>query len=192
MLLWMDTETTGLDPLFDLLLEVAWDFTYDDLTPTKNMSGNHVIKADADFSESMMIPFVRQMHLDNGLLQHLRDAGLGKSGVETSLRSAVYRDLESQIKQVKEDTGETVTLAGYNPAFDKSFLETYMPNVDKELDYHTYDVSTLKKFFSNSGSLVDLTHGVPDKGTQQHRAKSDMEHALETATYLQTLIKEIK
>jgi oligoribonuclease (3'-5' exoribonuclease) len=110
---WFDCETTGLDPLGDTVLEVAWCFTNEDLellTPirqrfTKIMappSGRNARfrsivdpSDDADWAENVG-EFVRNMHTDSGL----RDAWI-KTDAERPYR--VLRHPQDLVRLVHED-----------------------------------------------------------------------------------------
>lgn len=72
MLIWIDTETSGLSPKDDHLLEIAVVVTDDNLV--EKASYSTVVKpVGAHIDDIYMDPVVRAMHSKNGLIQELRD-----------------------------------------------------------------------------------------------------------------------
>ncbi|MDN5659091.1 exonuclease domain-containing protein, partial [Brevibacterium sandarakinum] len=71
LIVWIDTETTGLNPDHDRLLEIAVVVTRNDLTEVGSF--DIVIAPDegVDATVDLMGSFVRDMHTSNGLIQDL-------------------------------------------------------------------------------------------------------------------------
>ena len=87
MIVWTDTETTGLHPPEGSLLEVALVVTSDDLIARASTS--LVVRPITPYSHEEWVarldPFIREMHTKNGLLDDVRDRGLRRYEAEDQL-----------------------------------------------------------------------------------------------------------
>jgi oligoribonuclease len=140
-LLWLDLETTGLDPRRDAILEVAVAFaTLDapfDVSSTSNWVVFYPRSAQVDLS-----PFILDMHGKNGLLEACAAA--------VSTRMDVQRVILGLLSPAasKEDAP---ILAGSSVHFDHEFLKVHMPALAKAVSHRHYDVSAVKLFCQSLG-----------------------------------------
>jgi len=155
-LLWVDLETTGLDPKYDLVLEVAARLTDEDLVETSRFSTVINYPPDA-YNLTHLPPDVLRIHSENGLLE---ESAVSKVSLEDT-RSLFANWLFSNFS-----LGERRPLAGSNPGFDRSFLEFHFPDCTAWLHYHNFDMNTLYYFF-------DLKKDRKKKNT--HRANDDLD-----------------
>lgn len=141
MLLWIDLETTGLDPQGDYIVEVAWMTSYDDLTARSNTHSYVVDLSPAARKQLMENPYVLDMHKTSGLLDDL-DAVPGNvfriEDIEDDIIAAIKRETVS---------GDRISVAGFSVHFDLSFINEHMPRLAELLSHRVYDVSTLRTFF---------------------------------------------
>jgi oligoribonuclease len=141
MLLWIDLETTGLDPQGDYIVEVAWMTSYDDLTARSNTHSYVVDLSPAARKQLMENPYVLDMHKTSGLLDAL-DASPGNffriEDIEDDIIAAIKRETVS---------GDRISVAGFSVHFDLSFINEHMPRLAELLSHRVYDVSTLRTFF---------------------------------------------
>jgi oligoribonuclease len=160
-LVWLDLETTGLDPRKDSILEVAvalarfespFDVDFDGV-----IKGSWVLgfprAAWVDLS-----PFIVDMHTKNRLLE------------ECAASSHGVRGLEQMILSLLEPIGtgkDAPVLAGSSVHFDHEFLKVHMPTLAARLSHRHYDVSAIKLFCQSLGM-----HSLPK--AEAHRAEADI------------------
>jgi oligoribonuclease len=204
-LLWLDVETTGLDPLKHRLLEVAC-FVTDLATPWHIESPLvQCVLPVAEGEDSTFDPFILNMHTKNGLLLACKERDhemIASECPPTKMLSLPWRarqnhalgqlsDLISLIipdqaemiaKLGKEEArNHTTALAGSSVHFDLSFLRVHLPLVAKNLSHRVYDVSAIKLFCRSLG----MPKPPPE---EVHRALPDCEesrrHAMLCADWL--------
>jgi len=163
VLLWLDLETTGLDPERDHILEVAWQLTdirLEEISPLEST----VIVATPEML-SACSAFVRAMHERSGLWAELQaHHGLSLAIVETAVVSSM-------------PAGAKPMLAGNSPHFDRSFIRELMPRLDERLSYRHFDSSML---------LTMQEHWLGDKAARpaaKHRARADVLMSQDTARH---------
>lgn len=162
MLLWIDLETTGLDPQGDYIVEVAWMTSYDDLTARSNTHSYVVDLSPAARKQLMENPYVLDMHKTSGLLDAL-DASPGNffriEDIEDDIIAAIKRETVS---------GDRISVAGFSVHFDLSFINEHMPRLAELLSHRVYDVSTLRTFFREMGFESSY------ENQNKHRAGDDV------------------
>ncbi len=151
-LLWVDTETTGLDPHRDVLIEVALIATNSPLEEQGRIS--RVIHVPADYPLS---DFIARMHTANGLVAACRASTYTLQGVDEELSEWVRTRFYANRP-----------IAGSNPQFDRGFLKVHLPRLAALFHYRSFDVNTLAMFFGQ---------GKPETKTA-HRAMDDIERDL--------------
>lgn len=171
MLLWLDTETSGLNPLEDRILEVGWTMTHDDLSSFGELK-NRVIKPVGKAEQpSLWDDIVVKMHTDSGLM-----AELGKPNSVTMLARAEAEIVDDINHALYLHPDEPIILAGSGVHFDQAFINNWMPRVAKLIHYRIFDVFTITRFFTAAGvEPVDYLNVHP------HRASYDVRAALGVA-----------
>jgi oligoribonuclease len=162
-LVWLDLETTGLDPNKCPILEVV--AAEADLLDPFNIKVIHqsvlwfhpgCVK-DQD-------PYVVDMHTKNGLWKECADEGKAMDAFE------VQDALLAVIPWV-EDKDERPILAGSSIHFDHDFIKVWMPKLAKRFSHRHYDVSALK--------LECQSQGMPKfKKAEAHRALADIHESI--------------
>jgi oligoribonuclease len=167
-LVWIDCEMTGLDVLNDALIEVAALVTDFDL----NVLGEGVdivVKPPAEALQKM-IPFVRSMHENSGLLAEL------EQGV--TLPEAEERVLAYVREHCAPDSRPP--LAGNTVSTDRAFIARDMPTLDAFMHYRIVDVSSIKEL--SRRWYPKAYFGAPAK-RGNHRALADIQESIEELRY---------
>jgi oligoribonuclease len=162
MLLWIDLETTGIDPVHDHILEVAWRITNDSLIPW-SVTKSHVARPNKEaWTQLQQSPFVMDMHIDNGLLAE----------IDADHDLLLLEDIEDLILSDVTIVDETWMVAGSSPQFDLSFIRIHMPRLANKLSHRIYDTTTLKTLFRSVGHVDEI------RNDGKHRAAHDINNSL--------------
>jgi len=177
MQLWIDLETTGLDPDDDRIIEVGWMLTdhHEIVEPAQSV----IITPDKMAWELMQQDlFVQTMHTENGLIKDMESFG-----------TIMVEDAEDQILELldKHDI-ETAILSGASVHFDRGFIKNWMWRLDQRLSHRHFDVSTLRMFFDSQGFH---SYGERTRPTV-HRALEDVEDAYKLFCTYAELTQELE
>jgi oligoribonuclease len=133
--LWIDLETTGLDPKKGVVLEYAAvlceDWAGGDFAVSESHSG--VIWHDEP--QQYADEYVQKMHDTNGLWEDV-----GRSYMHTSDADYALAELARSMAG-----GHRITLAGSSVHFDLAWCREHFPRFSEYLGYRIFDVSTLRK-----------------------------------------------
>ena len=168
-LVWIDCEMTGLDPVRDVLVEVAVVVTDSELTLLDD-GLDIIIATDADKLAGME-DIVREMHTTSGLLEALAAA-------TTTLEEAEQQVLEYVKRHVPER--RKAPLCGNSIATDRTFLSRYMPTLDDHLHYRMVDVSSIKEL---ARRWYPRTYFNAPAKTGGHRALADILDSINELRY---------
>lgn len=139
MLLWMDVETTGLDPDHDRILEVELRCT--DMRGLNEVGRLHRVISLAGRRTAITDENIKawRMHSANGLLSDCLEAGYTEA--ETADAIEEYTDSLAQ--------AFTLHPAGSNPQFDLDFISRLCPALP--LHYHRMDMATIHDCLETGG-----------------------------------------
>lgn len=162
-LVWVDIETTGLDPEKDLILELGIVVT--DASLREDFAGSYVIRPRNGLPA--LHPTVLEMHSKNGLLGELHD-GRDAAIVDTVAAATVIAC-----------GAKGGPICGASAHFDQGFLKKQMPLLAACFNHRVFDTSTLKL-----GELL-RTGAVEDDGHDPvHRALDDVRDSIQVARKL--------
>lgn len=210
MIVWLDLETSGLDPRRDSILEIAMIVTDDDL----NQIGEpfvSLVKPLHTRGYEVMDDFVKEMHTKNGLLEQLYNIGALFHGEDPSsclmpdlprlgdieraatewLKARWVDDISKRQvpfdqREPFEKTMRGVPLGGNTVHFDKRFLIEHMDDFAKLSSHRIFDVSTMTEFAKRfaPGTYAQRPGLGPDgKPIPHHRALQDILSSIETAKF---------
>ena len=164
--LWIDLETTGLDPKRGAILEFAAIATGSDLVAMDIMGG--VLKFELGLDDFAIDKFVLDMHTRNGLWVDCRHGLLNTEAMDEVLSALI---------DVHEWEERKPILAGSSVHFDRGWLAEHCPRMERKLHHRHFDVSVLKMAMRDA--IAKSTFGVESES--RHRAASDLEHSLQVA-----------
>lgn len=165
ILMWVDLETTGLDPAKDEVLEAAWGFTdFRDPFGVRTLRGV-VARAPRSSWPGEIHPVVDEMHRKNGLAELCEDP---RNASRADLWDAICREA-----QPYQGDDHELILAGSCPWFDRAFLERLGRQYERplRLSHRLYDVSALKLFAQSLG-MPKIPRG------EAHRAVDDIRESI--------------
>lgn len=173
LLLWMDTETTGLTPETSALLEIGLQWTDTDLNPLDDGFDtpiHYVGPVDG---------FIRNMHGPNGLLAEcaLEDT--------PDLADAERRALDYIRSRMADDT--RVLAAGSTVRFDRNMLDHHMPGLLDGISHRSLDVSTLLEAIRMWNP--ESARWLPEK-TTDHRVRDCLNDSMNLARFAKGLIHD--
>lgn len=138
--LWLDLETTGLDPARGALLEFAAvlceDARGDDFAIVQSFSGvvHHDVAALASFPIDVA---VTSMHTKNGLWHDV--------AASTTTLAEVDAFLAELAASLTGGRKRAVTLAGSSVHFDLAWSRVHLPRFAEFLSHRVFDVSTIRR-----------------------------------------------
>ena len=132
-LIWLDLEMTGLEPVEDVILEIAIIITDSEL----NILAQGPIFAISQTDEVLnnMNPWCIEHHGKSGLTQRCRDS-------EVSLAHATEKSLAFVQEWVPQGKSP---MCGNSIGQDRRFINKYMPDFEDHFHYRNLDVSTIKE-----------------------------------------------
>lgn len=154
-LAWIDLETTGLNPSFDLILAYGVRITDEKLnliTEAELVIGH----TDEAIASRNVSPYVQEMHTKNGLWEKVRQSVHTEADAGRDLYACLERHL----------AGEKGILAGNSVHFDRSFIWEVWPKVLDLLSHRHLDVSVFK--------VLQGVWGLPDFGGGKEAAHTPL------------------
>lgn len=168
--LWVDLETTGLDPNRCGILEIAAVLTTTDMKVIDEFE-SFVLYEESFEREAW------EMHNKNGLIAEYEAMNKGHG-------RAPYREhVEKQLIWLFR--GNNVTnpmLAGASVHFDRAFIRHHMRLLDEHLHYRHLDVSAITEMMRGLG------YELPDMPASEHRAMSDIRRTMATYRYWREVV----
>jgi oligoribonuclease len=160
VLLWMDLEMTGLDPVKDRILEVGVVAT------------DWEMKEVATYEAAVRCSRILMRRRMTGKFWE-KNAGVRVALMEGSAKGLKSAQVEGELVEfVRKNFGRTVYLAGNSIHQDRKFIEKWWPKLDKLLHYRMLDVSAWKVYFEGA-------KGKKFMKPEAHRAVDDIRGSME-------------
>lgn len=132
----LDIETTGLSANTNVIVEFAMLAVTNDLEPIADF-GTRVIHASEEDLDKM-IPYVRDMHTETGLLDEIRKSTLTVKDVEDE---ALAWFAELDCHQAANPLDRGAMILGNSCRLDLNFIDAHMPRLAQVLHYRMIDMS---------------------------------------------------
>lgn len=178
MLIWCDTETTGLKPKDDALLEVAIVVTDNGLNEVAAQSWVLPLAPD-DPRRVNAHAVVQEMHAKNGLWDEC--AALADETLPGYVEVKVA-DILAFVRQYTE--AKSGPICGSTIGFDRAFLEHHMPEVAAHFSHRNLDVSV---FTELALRFYPEAYEKRPKGGG-HRALPDIRASIEMLRYWRSTV----
>jgi len=177
---WIDLETTGLDLVFDDVLEAAMVVTTPDLRVLDQPFTTVVTPAIVEWHDRIRAnPIVNEMHTTNGLIEAIyKGQGIPLWQVQMQF---------CRILSKYAEPGE-VRLAGSGVGvFDLPIIRETMPLLAGWFDYAVMDVGVLRRFIREVLGRPDLLLDDP----KAHRALPDLQFYLKEMEAYQAMLRNV-
>ncbi len=168
MHVWLDIETTGLDPHSGKVLEVGMIVTDNKFEVQEEFC--IVIACDLADLEDMPSK-VRRMHESSGLLKAVRKSQFTVEAAERELVGFLR-----STRLIRPD------LAGNSVHFDRKWLEVHMPTLIGKFNYRHFDATSIEGFFRTS--MPRDSFNPPDRSSV-HRTIEDLLDTINVLKYIQ-------
>ncbi len=165
---WMDLEMTGLDDKKCDIIQIATIITDRYL---KEIDTLDLVVWQPQSKINNMVPFVKKMHTDNGLLNKVKQSPY-------SVEDAERKTLDMISRHVPYKKG---ILAGNSIWQDRRFLRSHMPHLDNFLHYRMLDVSAIKVL---SHAWFKDSKMIPP-GNSAHTALEDIRASIDEMRFYQ-------
>lgn len=178
----LDLETSGLDPMADKIVEVAWKLVSSRLESLSDGVAHAVIRPVGDTLDRIKAnPVVLEMHTKTGLLALLEDDNHPKPTL-ASAEDRIIRDLDIVAENFEtykltndKQINYQIVLIGKNVAFDHKFIDRYMPRLAKRVSYREFDETSVNFLLDAIGITISMPlKSVSEEGLVAHRAAYDV------------------
>lgn len=166
-LVWLDMEMTGLNPIENVVLEVAVVITDSELNVLAESASYAIIQPAEELAK--MDKWNVNTHTKSGLLERITSSGVALADAE--------KDLLKLIKKYVHKASSP--LCGNTIHQDRKFIVRYMPELEEYLHYRNIDVSTIKELARRW--YPKIAEGF--KKHNKHEALADIHESIEELKY---------
>ena len=171
-LLWIDLEMTGLDPVEDVILEVAAEITDFDLKTLASYEARIKYPQDVVVKRMQANIWWKDYPQNRDEFVQKLDEGKPLQQVEQEI-----------IKLIEQQFGdEPAVLAGNSIHNDRNFIKQAMPALDLKLHYRMLDVTSWKM-------VMQAKYGIDFEKPEVHRAFDDIQASIAELQHYLELFK---
>jgi len=134
VLVWLDMEMTGLDPMRERIIEMATILTDGQLTEIA--VGPELVIHQPDEVLAAMDDWNTKHHGASGLTQRVKESTITDADAEAQTIAFINSHVSAKDRPV---------LAGNSIHQDRRFIRRFMPLLEQRLHYRMVDVSTVKE-----------------------------------------------
>lgn len=163
---WIDVETTGLDPINDIILEIGIIITDTDLNEIAAQAWI-ITPGESRWALRRMDDVVREMHTTNGLLNELEGEGVPPWVASDESRAFI-----------QEHDAFGSPMCGSTVHFDRSMLNANMRPLLESFSYRNIDVSTIKELSKSWLAEEDWWENNREPGVKTHRSLGDLRDSI--------------
>ena len=174
MIVWIDTETTGIDPNGGELLEIALVVTDDNLNEL--VYWTEVIHHDLD--ESTLDEWIIKTHGESGLLAEVNNSRQSLAEVESDIVKGLLCEFDASALR-------KTPIGGSSVGFDRKWLEVHMPSLHALFSHRTVDISTVSELAERWSPKVQQKRKKALQTGTAHRALDDIRYSIASARYFQ-------
>lgn len=187
-LIWVDVETTGLDPQKDELLELACIITDSQLDELDRWEG---VFWRPPGLWGRCDPFIQKMHggpegkFDQYKYAHSLIGRIESEGEDVVTYEKAQKELVGLFWSLGVAPGKGI-FAGSSPHFDRVFVKQNLPQLETFLGHRHFDVSTLTMAVRYWDNKTWPGNATEDTSAPKHRAMPDIEETLRRARLFRT------
>lgn len=174
VIVWLDLETTGLNPIDDVILEVGIIITDWDL---QELDRKNWIVSQSEENLNSMSLYVRSMHSKNKLLSEIKISGTPQDLVEKQIK---------EFLRPYQVTGTLFIMGGNSIHFDKNFINKHLPSLGNLFSHQIIDCTSFILLFNVWEP--DLPISLP---VCPHRALGDLDLCLARMRHYRHWIKRL-
>jgi oligoribonuclease len=168
-LLFLDIETTGINPQTDSILQVAAILT-NPKADVEYFTKDFTIQCSESALQNMN-EWCQQQHNSSGLCNLVRSSQISLAEAEGEIINELNYHLGMQ---------DTLYLAGNSVHFDKNFIGVHMPKLSARLSHRIIDVSSIALFYKHR---APSTYQNRPKKFQNHLALADIRESIDEYKY---------